>query len=116
LFVRRADSVLGKGFLGRIPEVLYIELSIGLEPLLRQAILMLLKVCDEIIEDIREVVFKTIVADKVLSPDEEASAPLGDEGNLDRGVNEPRGKKGIQFIENILELRSCVEELGFAAI
>ena len=91
------------------------ELSIGLEPLRRRAILMLLKVRDEIIEDIGEVVFKMIIADEMLSPDEEAGASLGDEGNSDIGVNEPRGK-GIQFIESILKLRTCVEELRFAAI
>ena len=116
MFVRRTGSVLGKGFLGRVPEVLCMELGIGLEPLLRWAILMLLKVRDEIIEDIGEVVFKTIIADETLSPDEEAGTSLGDEGNSDRGVNEPRGKEGIQFVESILELRSCVEKLGFAAI
>lgn len=92
------------------------ELGIGLEPLFRRAILMLLKVRDEIIEDGSEVVFKTIVADETLSPDEETGASLGDEGNSDRGVNEPRGKESVQFIESILELCSCVEELRFAAI
>lgn len=77
---------------------------------------MLLKVGDEIIEDIREIVFESIVADKAFGPYKEARTSLGDKGRADRGVNEPRRKEGIQFVERILEFRSCVEKLRLAAI
>lgn len=92
------------------------EFGIGLEPLFRGTILMLLKVRDEIIENVGEVVFKTVVADESFGPYKEAGASLRDKGDTDRGVDEPRGKEGVQFIESVLEFRSSVEELRLTAI
>ena len=71
------------------------KLSVGLEPLLWRAVLMLLEIRDEIIEDIREVVFETVVADKAFRPNEEAGAPLGYEGDSDRSIDEPCGEESV---------------------
>jgi len=92
------------------------KFGIGLEPLVRGTVLMLLKVRDEVIKDVGEVILKTVVADETFGPYDETWAPLWGKGNTDRGVNKPCGKEGVQFIEGILELRSCMEELRFAAI
>jgi hypothetical protein len=92
------------------------KLGIGLEQLIRGAVLMLLKIPDEVIEDLNEVILKTVVADDTFGPYNEARAPLGNKSNTDRGINTPRGKEGVQFIEGILELCSRVEELRLAAI
>lgn len=113
---RAHRSVLGESFLGRITEMLRMELGVGLKPLFRRAVLMFLKIRDEIIEDIGEVVFETVVADKAFRPYEEAGAPLGDESDADRGIDKPCGEKGVQLIERILQFRPGVEELRFAAV
>ena len=82
------------------------KFGIGLKPLFWGTILMLLKVRNEIIENVGKVILKTVVADKTLGPYKEAGASLWDKGKTDRDVKEPSGKEDVQFIKHILELRS----------
>ncbi len=85
--------------------MLSVELGVRLKPLLRGAVLVLLKICYEVIKNICEVVLESIIADEPLYPNDEARASLGDESNTDGGVNEPCREEGIQFVKRILEFR-----------
>ena len=85
------------------------KFSIGLEPLVWRAVLMLLEVGDKVIEDIDKVIFEAVVANKAFRPYTKARASLRNVGTSDRYVNEPCGKEGVKFSECVLELRARVE-------
>jgi len=112
----QSTSALGKGFLSRVPKVLRVELGVCLEPLLWRAVLVLLKICDEVIGDGCKIVLQSIVADKTLCPGKEAGAPLGCKSRSDGGINEPCRKKGVQFVKRVLEFRSGMENMWLTAI
>lgn len=116
LFIKWIDNILDKDFLDQIPKMLHIKLDIDLELLFRWIILIFLKIRDEIIKNDNEIVFKTIITNETLSPDEEIEVSLRDENNSNRDVNESCGKENIQFIENILELCLYMKKLRFIII
>jgi hypothetical protein len=76
---------LSEGLLGRIAKVFGVELGVCLEPLFWRAVLLLLKIYDEVIEDGREVVLQLIIANNTLCPNKETRAPLGCESDSDGG-------------------------------
>ena len=115
-FTAHVVTVPSESLLCGVAQVFCMELRVGLVPLLGRTVLVFLKVCDEIIEDIREVIFESIVTDETFGPDKEARAPLGNEGNIDGSINEPCREKSIQFVECVLEFRTSMEELGFTTI
>jgi len=59
------------------------KFSIGLEPLVWRAVLMLLEVGDKVIEDIDKVIFEAVVANKVFRPYTKARASLRNVGTSD---------------------------------
>ena len=116
MFGGRGTGIPGKRFLGRVTEVFCVKLRVCMEPLFWGAVLVQLKVRNEVVKEIDEIVFEPIISDQALCPNQKAGAPLRYICHTNGNIDEPGREKHLHFIERVLEFGACLQELRLAAI